>query len=154
MKIIYADSLAQAQVIPRGFRQSFIMTRLATFTEAHEHLTDSSDADAAQPIGKDGEAWPADSVRLTGASGIRRKPSKIKTSAPCIGNLLLGSSSKNAQRLMDRSVSIGSFLDHPLRRAVPLWPSDSNGTKGLVGLDAGWQSPTPSAFGCAPQGRI
>ena len=26
--------------------------------------------------------------------------------------------------------------------------------KGLVGLDAGWQSPTPSAFGCAPQGRI
>ena len=26
------------------------------FTEAHEHLTDSSDADAAQPIGRDGRS--------------------------------------------------------------------------------------------------
>ena len=71
-----------------------LVSRLAwlLFTEAHEHLTDSSDADAAQPIGRDGEVWLAGSVRLTGASGIRRKPSKIKTSAPCMGNLLLGSS--------------------------------------------------------------
>ena len=56
MIIIYADSSAQAQVIPRGFRQSCIMTRLATFTEAHEHLTDSSNADAAQPIGRMGRS--------------------------------------------------------------------------------------------------